>query len=113
MAIWFGEGAGTLRVVSIRTMTLDSVRSQREEILSVARRRHVSRVRVFGSVARGDARPDSDVDFLVDFEPGATLLDQAGLLLDLQDLLGASVDVVSSGGLRPTDDRIRQEAVDL
>jgi predicted nucleotidyltransferase len=93
--------------------TLDAVRARRDEILSVARRRRASRVRVFGSVARGEARPDSDVDFLVDFEPDASLLDQVGLIQDLQHLLGVDVDVVSSGGLRPRHEPIRREAVDL
>jgi len=104
---------GTLGFVSIRVTTLDIVREQRDEILEAARRRRASRVRVFGSVARGEARPDSDVDFLVDFEPDASLLDQVGLIQDLQELLGVGVDVVSTGGLRPRHDPIREEAVDL
>jgi hypothetical protein len=94
-------------------MTLDTVRARREEILSAARRRRASRVRVFGSVARGDSRPDSDVDFLVDFESDASLLDQVGLIHDLEELLGIGVDVISAGGLRPRHEPIRQEAVDL
>jgi uncharacterized protein len=93
--------------------TLDVVRARRAEILAAARRRRASRVRVFGSVARGEARPDSDVDFLVDFQPEASLVDQVGLIHDLQGLLGIGVDVVSSGGLRPRHDPIRDEAVDL
>ena len=93
--------------------TLDVVRERREEILSAARRRRASRVRVFGSVARGEARPDSDIDFLVDFEPDASLLDQVGLIQDLQELLGVGVDVISTGGLHPRHDPIRDEAVDL
>jgi predicted nucleotidyltransferase len=68
---------------------------------------------VFGSVARGDSRPDSDVDFLVDFDSEASLLDQVGLIHDLQKLLGIDVDVVSSGGLHSRHDSIRSEAVDL
>jgi predicted nucleotidyltransferase len=55
---------------------------------------------VFGSVARGDAEPGSDVDFLVDMEPGRSLFDLGDLLMDLRDLLGESVDVVTPGGLR-------------
>lgn len=99
--------------MSTYVTTLDMVRERRDEILSAARRRRVSRVRVFGSVARGEARPDSDVDFLVDFEPDASLLDQVGLIQDLQELLGVGVDVISTGGLRPRHDPIRKEAVDL
>jgi uncharacterized protein len=93
--------------------TLDVVRSRRAEILAAARRRRASRVRVFGSVARDEAGPDSDVDFLVDFDDEASLLDQVGLIQDLHDLLGVGVDVVSSGGLRSRHDPIRDEAVDL
>jgi uncharacterized protein len=68
---------------------------------------------VFGSVARGDAGPSSDVDFLVDFDAEASLLDQVGLTQDLEALLGIHIDVVSSGGLRPRRRRIRDEAIDL
>ncbi len=99
--------------MTVGVTTLDAVRARREEILSTARRRRASRVRLFGSVARGEARPDSDIDFLVDFEPDASLLDQVGLIHDLHDLLGVEVDVVSSGGLRARHEPIRQEAVDL
>jgi hypothetical protein len=52
-------------------------------------------------VARGEQHPDSDIDFLVDFEPGRSLLDLTGLWLDLEGTLGCKVDVVSSRGLRP------------
>ena len=56
-------------------------------------------MRVFGSVARGDARPDSDVDFLVDVQPGGTILALGGFLEDVSELLGRPGHVVSSGGL--------------
>lgn len=65
-------------------------------------------MRIFGSAARGDAGPESDVDVLVDLEPGRSLLDLGGLLMDLQDLLGARVDVVTEKGLRT---RIRDEVL--
>jgi predicted nucleotidyltransferase len=94
-------------------ITLDMMRSRRPEILAAAQRRHASHVRVFGSVARGEAGPDSDVDFLVDFDEDASLLDQVGLIQDLHELLGVDVDVLSSGGLRSHHDAIRDEAVDL
>ena len=58
-------------------------------------------IRVFGSVARGDQQADSDIDFLVDFEPGRSLLDLTGLWLDLEAMLGCKVDVVSGRGLKP------------
>jgi uncharacterized protein len=71
-------------------------------------------VRVFGSAARGEAEPDSDIDFLVDFEPGRSLLDLSRLWQDLEELLGRQVDVVEPGGLHwYIRDRVLQEAVPL
>jgi uncharacterized protein len=91
-----------------------SLHARRDDILSIAAQHGARNVRVFGSVARGDARPDSDVDILVDMEPGRSLFDLGGMLYDLQSLLGVEVDVVTEKGLRP---RIRaqvlQEAVPL
>jgi predicted nucleotidyltransferase len=78
---------------------------RRAEILAIAARHGARNVRIFGSVARGDARPDSDIDFLVDMEPGRSLFDMGGLLYDLRALLGVEVDVVTEKGLRP---RIRE-----
>jgi uncharacterized protein len=80
----------------------------RAEILAAAERHGATNVRVFGSVARGDADAASDVDFLVDFEPGRSLLDLAGLLVELEDLLGHRVDVVTEPGLKA---RIRQRVL--
>ncbi len=57
-------------------------------------------VRIFRSVARGDSTEDSDLDLIVRFEPGRSLLDHGGLLMDLRDLLGVKVDVISEGGIR-------------
>jgi len=94
--------------------TLERVRSQRDAILAIARRYGVRRVRLFGSVVRGEDRPDSDVDVLVQFEDGRSLLDLAGFGLDLEDLLGRKVDVVSEGGLSPyIEKRVLREAVPL
>lgn len=94
--------------------TYTALQSRRNDILRIAARHGARNVRVFGSVARGDARSDSDVDILVDMEPGRSLFDLGGLLYDLQTLLGVDVDVVTEKGLRP---RIRaqvmQEAVPL
>jgi predicted nucleotidyltransferase len=81
----------------------------RAEILAAAARHGASNVRVFGSVARGEADAASDVDFLVDFEPGRSLLDLASLLVELEDLLGHPVDVVTEPGLKA---RIRQRVLD-
>ena len=80
----------------------------RTEILAAAARHGATNVRVFGSVARGDADAASDVDFLVDFEPGRSLLDLANLLVELEDLLGPPVDVVTEPGLKA---RIRQRVL--
>jgi uncharacterized protein len=99
--------------VSDDVLTLEALRRRRTEILRVARRRRARRIAVFGSVARGEAQHGSDVDLLVDFEPGASLLDQVGLFQDLEELLGVGVDVVSRSGLKARDDHIRTEAVDL
>jgi uncharacterized protein len=77
-----------------QAITLDDLRARRDEILRLAAQHGASNVRVFGSVARGDARPDSDVDILVTMREGASLYDLSGLWQDLQDLLGCHVDLV-------------------
>jgi predicted nucleotidyltransferase len=81
----------------------------REQILELARQHGAHNVRLFGSVARGEADATSDVDFLVDLEPGRSLLDLGGLVMDLTDLLRRPVDVVTTRGLRA---RIRQRVLD-
>jgi len=92
---------------------LDELRVRAAEIHEVAARRGAGSVRVFGSVARGDARPDSDVDFLVTFEPDRSLFDLGGLIVDLEDLLGWSVDVVTLEELRPRmRDRVIQDMIE-
>jgi uncharacterized protein len=94
-------------------MTLDDVMARRSQILEFARARKASRVRLFGSVVRGESGPQSDVDFLVDFEAGASALDHVGLVRDLKGLLGVDVEVVSAGGLQERHEEIRREAIDL
>jgi hypothetical protein len=90
------------------------LREKREEILRIAARHGARRVRLFGSVARGDADPQSDVDVLVDFERGRSLFDHAALMLELEALLGCKVDVVTERGLRERiRDRVLKEAVAL
>ena len=92
----------------------ETLATKRDEILRVASRHKASNVRVFGSIARGEARLESDVDFLVEFEPRSTLLDHAALVRELRDLIGSEVDVVSDEGLRPRmRDRVLREAVPL
>ena len=82
-------------------------------MLAIARANKAFDVRVFGSIARGDDTPGSDIDLLVRFASGASLLDQSSLVLELEDLLGVRVDVVSEGGLRGDHDEIRRQAVAL
>lgn len=88
--------------------------AKRKEILEIAERHGAFHVRVFGSAARGEARPDSDVDLLVELDSGRSLLDQAALAQDLEALLGRRVDVVEPEGLHWfIRDRVLQEAVPL
>ncbi|WP_292367010.1 MULTISPECIES: nucleotidyltransferase family protein [unclassified Methanoculleus] len=90
------------------------VLDKREEILAVAARHGARRVRVFGSVVRDEETPESDLDLLVEFEPGRSLLDHIALAQDLKDLLGREVDVVTEGGLHwYIRDRVCREAVPL
>lgn len=77
------------------------VRQKRNEILRIAERHGAYNVRVFGSVARGEAGPDSDVDLLIDAGEKVSSWFPAGLILDLEDLLGRRVDVVEEVALRP------------
>jgi predicted nucleotidyltransferase len=86
----------------------EQLRQKREDILRLASEYGASNVRVFGSVARGEALSDSDIDFIVDLEPGRSLFDLGGLLMDLQETLGVRVDVVTEAGLR---ERVRQNVL--
>jgi hypothetical protein len=96
-------------------MTLEELRSsRRESILQIATMRGAKNVRIFGSVARGQSDEMSDIDFLVEMEPGRTLFDLSGLLADLETLLQHPVDVVTEKGLRPrVRERVLAEAVAL
>ena len=90
------------------------LKEKREEILRIAAKHGARNVRVFGSVARGEADEQSDIDLVVEFEPGRSLLDHAALWLELQELLGCKVDVVSERGIKPRiRDRVLREAVPL
>jgi len=91
---------------------IDFVRQHRAEVLRLAATHGATDVRVFGSVARGEADERSDVDLLVRLAPGRSLFDLGGLLVDLEELLGRRVDVVTERGLRPRiRDRVLREAV--
>lgn len=87
---------------------LTAIRSKRRDILRICRKHGADSPRLFGSVARGQATPESDIDFIVNMEQGRSLLDQAALLVELRELLGRDVDVVTIQGLR---DRIRERVL--
>jgi predicted nucleotidyltransferase len=106
------ETLGRLERV-LRTPTLERLRASRTPILDAAQRRRLRDVRVFGSVARGDADPDSDVDLLVHPANDASVFDLAGFMSEVEELLGIGVDVVSDRGTGPAMERIRSEAVAL
>jgi hypothetical protein len=89
------------------------VESRREQVMAIAARHHASRVRLFGSAARGEDRPDSDIDLLVDFDQNSSLFDLMRMSRELEELLGRAVDVVSAGGLKSRDRAILAESVDL
>jgi predicted nucleotidyltransferase len=95
-------------------VTLEQLRARREELIALANRHNAENVRVFGSVARGDANEGSDVDILVHFREGASLFDLIHLIDDTSTLIHTKVDVVSDGGLSPyLARRILSEAVPL
>ena len=92
----------------------NKLQERRGEIIAIASKHGAYNVRVFGSVARHEADSASDLDLLVDMEPERSLLDLGGMLMDLQDLLGCRVDVVTEKGLRGRiRERILKEATTL
>ncbi len=92
---------------------LEQLQAQSAQIHEIAARHKAHSVAVFGSVARGEDGPNSDVDLLVDFELGASLVDEFHLQEDLEAFLKVQVDLVSRGGLKPRDTQIRAEALAL
>lgn len=88
--------------------TDELLKQKREEILRIAAKHGARNVRVFGSVARGEADEKSDIDLLVDLEPGRSLLDLGGLWAELNELLDQRVEVFTTKGLR---DQVRQRAL--
>ena len=95
-------------------MTLRTLTEQRSQILGLAEHYRAGEVRVFGSVARGEATENSDVDLLIKPRRGCSLFDLGGLLEDLQALLGCRVDLVTEDGLKPRlRERVLKEAVPL
>ena len=98
--------------MSRRAVTLDEVRAQADQIHACADRYGITNVRVFGSVARGHATPDSDLDLLVDVEPGHGYLDLTSFALAVEDLLAVFTQVATVPGLKPRlRDRVLAEAV--
>lgn len=89
------------------------VELKREEIKALVGQHRGRSIALFGSVARGDDGPSSDIDFLVEFDEGSSLFDLMNLEEALEALLGVSVDVVSVGGLKGRDGHIRRDAVPL
>lgn len=98
---------------ALRTPSIVRVRASRERLLAAAARRGLDNVRVFGSVARGDAGEDSDIDLVVHPGPEASLFDLAGFMAEASAVLDAPVDVVSDRGRGPALERILAEAVPL
>jgi predicted nucleotidyltransferase len=95
-------------------LDLRGLRARREEILGYAAEHGARNVRVFGSIARDEPGAGSDVDLLVEMEPGRSLIDLVGLWQDLEDLLGTHVDVLSEGGVSPfLRERIYADAMPL
>jgi len=88
----------------------DVVALHRKRVLTIAATNHAADVRIFGSVVRREDSAESDLDLLVRFTSGASLLDQAQLVVELEDLLGVSVDVLSDRGTGERLERIRQAA---
>ena len=89
-------------------ITRETIQQHREEILEIARRYGAHDVRVFGSVARDEVHESSDVDLIVRFEPYRFLMDHGGLIMDLRELLGVKVDVISENGMR---ERFREHVI--
>jgi predicted nucleotidyltransferase len=93
---------------------IDLLRSKREELLATVAKFGLSNVRVFGSVARGDERPESDIDLLVDMDHGRSLFDLVGCWLELEKLTHRRVDVVTEKGLKPrARSSVMKEAIPL
>jgi len=96
------------------SITLDDLRKEREQIKKVAQKHGASNIRVFGSISRGEERPESDIDFLVDFEADRSLFDLVRLKLELEELLGHEVDLVTEKAMhRLIASRVIKEAIPL
>ena len=93
---------------------IDLIRSRREDILRIAASHGARNIRVFGSIARGEANDESDVDFLVNFDESSSLMDHAALLVELEELLGRKVDVAPEESIRTKiKERVMKDAIPL
>ncbi len=96
------------------SITLNDLRKEREQIKKVAQKYGASNIRVFGSISRGEEGPESDIDFLVDFEADRSLFDLVRLKLELEELLGYKVDLVTEKAMhRLIASRVLKEAIPL
>ena len=92
----------------------ETIEKNRKQVFKLAAKYGASNIRLFGSAASGTTNQNSDIDFLVDVEPGRSLFDLGGLLFELQQLLGRPVDIVTTAGLRPRiRERVLKEAIAL
>jgi uncharacterized protein len=90
------------------------LKEKRLEILKIAKTYGASNIRIFGSVARGEANSNSDIDFLMDIESGKNLLNRISLIQDLEDLLGCKVDIAKPENLHESiKEKVLQEAISL
>ncbi|GAB4306923.1 MAG: hypothetical protein Kow0091_11580 [Geminocystis sp.] len=114
LLVYYG-GIDNLRTVFKKVMNLELLKEKREEIIKIASKHGAYNVRVFGSVARGEADEKSDIDFLIDYDiDKITPWFPVGLIHDLQDFLGKKVDVVTASGLKERiKERVFQEAISL
>ena len=95
-------------------IALTTIQEKKADIINISQRYHAENIRIFGSVARGEATENSDVDFLVSFQPKASLFDQSGLIEELSILLQRKVDVISERALSPYSEKvINDEAMQL
>lgn len=103
-----GDAARHVEGGGLNMVCADLLKGKQQDVLRLAAKYGALNVRVFGSVARGEADEQSDIDFLVDMEPGRSLLDLGGLQAELEALMGRPVDVVTEKGLKA---RIRARVV--
>lgn len=94
--------------ITRRAVTLTDLRARRDDILRLAELHHAYNVRIFGSVARGEATPDSDVDVIATFHKGTSIFELVGFWQDLQDLLGCEVDLIAD---HPDGGRVMRAAL--